>query len=135
MVIQEKYGQAKNDSNSHTLDYNVIEDMKKIKANISMFDIFSLPQQRELLHDAFKPHETQTKTIAATESLIPGNDAQEIHKVEIATTINATSIGTFSKSQVPPFLLTYEIFNFNVHNCLADSGASSNIMPFLFAKK
>jgi hypothetical protein len=34
------------------------------------------------------------------------------------------------KSQVPPFLLTYEIFNFNVHNCLADSGASSNIMPY-----
>jgi hypothetical protein len=55
--------------------------------------------------------------------------------VEIATTINTTSIGTFSKSQVPPFLLTYEIFNFNVHNCLADSGASSNIMPFFVCQK
>jgi hypothetical protein len=57
-VIQGKSGQAKDDSNLHALYYNVIEDMKKIKANISMFDIFSLPQQRELLHDAFKPHET-----------------------------------------------------------------------------
>jgi hypothetical protein len=55
--------------------------------------------------------------------------------VEITTTINATSIGAFSKYQVPPFLLTYEIFNFNVHNCLADSGASSNIMPFSVFQK
>jgi hypothetical protein len=27
----------------HTLDYNVIEDMKKTKANISMYDICTLP--------------------------------------------------------------------------------------------
>jgi len=59
-VIEEKYRQVKNDSNSHALDYKVIEDMKNIKANISMLDIFSLPQQSKLLHDAFKPHETQT---------------------------------------------------------------------------
>lgn len=38
-------------------------------------------------------------------------------------------IGDRSISQTPPFLLTYEIFNKNVHNCLIDSGASSNIMP------
>jgi hypothetical protein len=44
--------------------------------------------------------------------------------------INTASIGAYSKSHVPPFLLTYEIFNFNVHNCLVDSGASSNIMPY-----
>jgi hypothetical protein len=97
-VIQEKFEHAKNDSSSHTLDYNVIEDMKKIKDNISMFDIFPLPQQSELLHDAFKLHETETKTIEVVESLIPGNNAQGIHKVEIATTIHAESIGAFSKS-------------------------------------
>ena len=34
-----------------------------------------------------------------------------------------------SISQTPPLLFTYEIFNKNVHNCLIDSGASSNIMP------
>ena len=38
-------------------------------------------------------------------------------------------IGDRSISHTPPFLLTYEIFNKNVHNCLVDSGASSNIMP------
>jgi hypothetical protein len=48
----------------------------------------------------------------------------------LKSTINATNIGTHSKSQTPPFLLTFEIFNFNVHNCLVDSCASSNVMPY-----
>lgn len=30
----------------------------------------------------------------------------------------------------PPFLLTLEIFNNNVHNCMVDFGTSSNFMPF-----
>jgi len=50
-------------------------------------------------------------------------------------TINATSIGTYSKSQVPPFLLIYEILNFSVHNFLADSCASSNIITFSICQK
>lgn len=35
----------------------------------------------------------------------------------------------------PPFLITFEIFNMNVHNFLVDSGASSNIMPYAVAKR
>lgn len=33
-----------------------------------------------------------------------------------------------------PFLLSYEIFNFNVHN-LVDSGASVNVMTFSISMK
>ena len=44
-------------------------------------------------------------------------------------------IGRKSRSQTPPFLLTLEIFNRNVHNCLVDSGASSNVMPYSLCKK
>ena len=55
--------------------------MNKIKANISMLDIFSLLQQRELLHDAFKPQETQKKNIAVVEILAYRNNTPEIHKV------------------------------------------------------
>jgi hypothetical protein len=40
-----------------------------------------------------------------------------------------------SRSQTPPFLLTFEIFNRNVHNYLVDLGASSNVMPYFFCKK
>lgn len=38
-------------------------------------------------------------------------------------------------SLCPPFLLSFEIFNFNVHNFLVDSGASVNVMPLFIAKK
>jgi hypothetical protein len=36
---------------------------------------------------------------------------------------------------VPPFLLTFEIFNRNVHNCMDDFGASSNVMPLSVCHK
>ena len=34
----------------------------------------------------------------------------------------------------PPFLLTLEILNYNVHNCLMDSGAAVNVMPLEICK-
>jgi hypothetical protein len=39
------------------------------------------------------------------------------------------------RSFVPPFLFTFEVFNRNLHKCLVDSGASSNLMPFSIYKK
>ena len=49
--------------------------------------------------------------------------------------VDGELIGRKSRSQTPPFLLTFEIFNINVHNCLADLGASSNVMPYSVCKK
>ena len=51
------------------------------------------------------------------------------------TTDKDTLIGKKSKSTTPPFLLTFEIFNQNVHNCMIDSRASSNVMPYSVCKK
>ena len=44
-------------------------------------------------------------------------------------------IGRKSRSQTLPFLLTFGIFKQNVHNCLVDFGASSNVMPYSVCKK
>jgi hypothetical protein len=44
-------------------------------------------------------------------------------------------IGRKSRSQTLPFLLTFEIFNQNVHSCLVDSGASSNVILYSVCKK
>ena len=44
-------------------------------------------------------------------------------------------IGRKSRSQTPQFLLTFDIFNRNDHNCLVDSRASSNVMPHSICKK
>ena len=44
-------------------------------------------------------------------------------------------MGGKPKYKIPPFLLTFKIFNHNVHNCLVDSGASVNVMPLSVCKK
>jgi len=43
---------------------------------------------------------------------------------------NAIMIGDKPNSHTPS-LLTFEVFNKNFHNCLVDSGAPLNIMPYL----
>lgn len=35
----------------------------------------------------------------------------------------------------PPFLITFEIFNMNMHSCLVESGASSTVIPYAMAKR
>jgi hypothetical protein len=50
-------------------------------------------------------------------------------------TVNVCSEDKKGKPFVPPFLLTFEVFNKNLHNCLVDSGASSNVMPLSICKK
>jgi hypothetical protein len=42
--------------------------------------------------------------------------------------INAVSIGTHSTSQTTHFLITFDIYNYNVHNYFVDLGSSSNII-------
>ena len=44
-------------------------------------------------------------------------------------------MGGKSKFRTPPFLLTFEIFNYNVHNYLVDSGESINVMPLSVCKR
>jgi hypothetical protein len=36
---------------------------------------------------------------------------------------------------VPPFILMFEVFSRNLHNCLVDSGASSNVIPLAVCNK
>ena len=44
------------------------------------------------------------------------------------------SIGE-EKARTPPFLLTLEMLNHKVHNCLVDSRSSVNVMPLTVCKK
>ena len=59
----------------------------------------------------------------------PQNDNQDDEE------IGEASLGGKSKYRTPTFLLTFEIFNYNMHNCLVDSGASVNVMPLSICKQ
>jgi len=40
-----------------------------------------------------------------------------------------------SNSSFPPFLLSFEVLNYNVHNYLVDSSVVANVMPLSIAKR
>ena len=69
------------------------------------------------------------KALEASEERLPTNNQPQEEEICEA------SMGGKPKSKNPPFLLTFEIFNHNVHNCLVDSGASVNVMPLSVCKK
>ena len=99
------------------MGYDIVEDINKTKENVSLFEMCNLPQQKKKLLESLEPKPSRT----------PDN-------VPLDKEINEASIGGKSKSQTKPFLLTFEIFNLNVHNCLVDSRASSNVMPLSVCK-
>jgi len=118
------------------MEYNIIDDTKKTRVNVALYDLFHLLQQRAFLIKPFKPSNTSSiSSSTSTNSSNPIEVAQEaIVEIDMVV-INATSIKAHSRYKTPPFLLTFEIFNHNVHNYLVDSGASTNVMPLLVCKK
>ena len=103
--------------------YNIIKDMKKTRANISLYELTRVANQRDIILKTFanpptsKPMSTTSAQAAASPQSI----------------VNAVNVN--SRGSTSHFLLSFEIFNFNVHNCLVDSGASTNVMPLFVCNK
>lgn len=136
----------------------MVEDLKKMKANIIVFELCKITQLREQLREALKhiqglqyvvvgnskaiPKEKNVKTTkivksssVANTSSIKNKEKTTEEEKRLNPRADGTLIGRKSRSQTPPFLLTFEIFNINVHNCLVDLGASSNVVPYSVCKK
>jgi rubrerythrin len=92
-----------------SLEYSVIEDMNKTKENISMYDIYTLPQQRNLVIDNFNTTKSQKKKNPTIDNGSKIAKTKAIHRVEIKDAINETSIGAYSRCQICPFLLTFSM--------------------------
>ena len=117
--IEEKINKVKTHLTEHKMDYDIVEDIKRVRENISLFEMCNVPQQKERLFKALEMSE---------EKLPTKNQPQEEE-------IGEASVGGNPKCKTPPFLLTFEVFNHNVHNCLVDLGASVNVMPLSVCKK
>jgi hypothetical protein len=64
------------------------------------------------------------------------NNVTNVDKLALEAASKKPQASTIStRRNVPPFLLTFEIFNRNVHNCLVDLGMSSNVMPWFVCQK
>jgi hypothetical protein len=131
--LKEPFDPRRNPMNIHTrespkLDYDIVEDLKKLKANIIVMDICRIPQQKDFILQALKSVENPTT------STDPGINLTSTD-LGNKPTVNACSEYKKGKPFVPPFLLTFEVFNRNLHNYLVDSGASSNVMLLSICKK
>ena len=99
------------------IEYNLVDDFKKAKANISLFELLKIPSMRENI----------------PKSMIL-NKSREVHNNNLEICAKPDSQNP-SMKMTPPFLLIFEIFNSNIHNCMIDSGSSSNVMPLFVYKK
>jgi ribonuclease HI len=158
--------EIKQSNASPKLDYDVIEDLKKLRANISIYELLKFPfllqKMLQNILDNGKngnsngskvvqskvPQKTSTKDNPGSHDKgslpVPNvnnvnnnvssvNNSDKVVLENASKKPQATTLST--RKNVPPFLLTFEIFNRNVHNCMVDSGASSNVMPWSVCQK
>jgi hypothetical protein len=164
--IPSKSVETKQTDASPKLDYDVVEDLKKLRANISIYELLKFPffLQKMLKNISDNSKNGNSNGSKVGQSKIPqksstkGNPVSHdkgslpvpnlnsvnnnVHNVSNSDKVveekaskkpQATTSNTHKN--VPPFLLTFEIFNRNVHNCMVHSGASSNVMPWSVCQK
>jgi hypothetical protein len=124
----------------NSLEYDFVEELNNTKANISLFELMKLPQIQEKFINTLQGSSTRTsKDTNVGEAKKNDKYAKNTDcgkkTAKKQSTINASLIVKRSKYTTPPFLLTFEIFNSNVHNCIFDLGASSNVIPFKVCEK
>jgi hypothetical protein len=127
------FSSQKNPTNIHTheapkLDYNVVEELKKMKDNLFVMDMCRIPQQKDFLLHSLK----------SIESLVTSIDLSEVPSpidLKNKMSVNDFSLDKRGQPFVPPFLLKFEVFNRNLRNFLLDSRASSNVVPLPIYKK
>jgi hypothetical protein len=147
------------------LDYDVVEDLKKLRSNISIYELLKFPfLLQKMLQNILdngkngnsnvnkvvqrkSPQKTSTKNNPDPQDKgsLPVPNVNNVNNVYNASNVDKVALETASKKpqvttlstrkNVPPFLLTFEIFNRNVHNCMVDLGASSNVMPWSVCQK
>jgi len=101
--------------------------MRRARANISIFDFSKVTGHRELIIQAISPHSSICKEVSASQVML-GNSCDIINSIVNVFNLNSNAL-------YPLFLLTFEIFNYNVYNYLVDLGASPNVMSLSVAKK
>lgn len=99
--------------------------MKKARANISLFELTNMTSQWDILLRALG--------LSSAGNLSPSNKGYGTSFDSLESILHTLSLEV--NTLCPPFLLTFEIFNLNVHNYLVDSGALVNVMQLSIAKK
>ena len=96
---QENVSAGKSQPTRSQIEYDIVEDLKKVKANVPLFEMCKVPQQKEKLLKALETSE---------EKLPTENQPRDEEEIGEAST------GGMSKTKHPPFLLTLK---FSIITC------------------
>ena len=124
-------------------DNAIISKIKKLQENVrkqpknkvedKVPEITIISQDTEQINKPAKPMEEQVG-VNKENTEKPEDLEEEMPTENQPVEEEVESIGE-EKARTPPFLLTLEILNHKVHNCLVDSGSSVNVMPLVVCKK
>ena len=103
--------------------------MKKMRDNITFYELSKLKHPQKVLLKELHviPEKPLPPLVISQASHEMGRPPTNV--ISKGYLENIALIGGRSRSHTPPFLLTYEVFNKKLHNCLVDFGVSSNILP------
>jgi hypothetical protein len=98
-----------NPINIHTrespkLEYNIVEDLKILKVNVSVMDMCRIPQQKDFLLQALKLVEIPITSTDQGEVPSPTDQKNKPN-------VNSCSVDKKGNPFVPPFLLMFKVFN------------------------
>jgi len=91
-------------------------------------DMCIIPQQKDFMLQALNSIDTPITNTDQGENPAPTDQGNKL----VVSTFSEDKKG---KPFVSLFLLTFEVFNRNLYNCLVDAGASSNVIPLSIFKK
>jgi hypothetical protein len=98
-------------SNSTQMTYNVVEDLSKLRIALPFTKVVKIPQKREnilrLLDDPFE----KSKVVVTSPKQSQNQSTAKL------------------RGKIPPFYISIENHDVALQNCLADVGATNNIMP------
>ena len=60
-IVENTTKSSKKGPVEYDMGYDIVEDMKKMKENISLFELCNLPQQRKKLLEEFKPQTSRSQ--------------------------------------------------------------------------
>lgn len=101
-VTKTNRGNQPNNQSSFSVEYDIVEYLKKMRANISIMEFCKIAYQRKLLQASLNKMKTNEVSQKTSNAILTANQIAHI---------NATLTGCKSKSKTPPFLLSFEIFN------------------------
>ncbi len=107
--------------------FNIVDSMKKLNMNMSVWDRLAIPGQRDMLQVALEGLKGESGSAIAVRGSVLTNHLQDSN--------NISGNEVVKDPKPPPFYLTVIVGNKLVHNCMVDSGASSSIMPKEIADK